>query len=232
MKTNKNLFIVTSCIKPKMSTISNEIRYQQTLETFDSIRRMVPGAIICFSDASYYNLTMEEKEELSSKFDFFFDFSQDENMKTFNEHALKSHGECYMLLKTLSHLKEISVLDNVSRVFKLGGRCRLTENFNINDYNNTYNKFVFKTRVNSWMDKSIQESYGSPSILETRLYSWCSSLVDDYIQILLDNFKLFERGLDTEHSHFVNVPKEKLLEFENMNCECMVAGINNIIMID
>lgn len=232
MKTNKNLFIVTSCVKPKISTISNEIRYQQTLETFDSVRRLVPDSIIYFSDASYYELTPEEKEELTSNVDVFFDFSQDETMKQFNEYTLKSHGECYMLLKTLFFIREQSAFNEISRMFKLGGRCKLTENFNINDYDNTQGKFIFKTRVNSWMDKGIQESYGSPYILETRLYSWCSTLIDEYIQILIDNFTLFEKGLDTEHSHFISIPKEKILEFENMNCECMVAGINNNIMVD
>lgn len=228
----KNLFIVTSCIKPITSTISVEDRYKQTLETFDSVRKMVPDAVIFFADGSYHELTEDERDELTSKVDLFLNFSKDENTQAFNKFALKSHGECYMLLNTLRHLKENDILPEIKRVFKLGGRCKLTDKFNIEDYNDTEGKYVFKKRVNSWMDKNIQDSYGSPYILETRLYSWCSSLIDDYINVLLQNFELFKQGLDTEHSHFINIDKDKLLEFDYVNCECVVAGINNSTMVD
>lgn len=228
----KSLFIVTSCIKPITSTISAEDRYKQTLETFDSVRKMVPDAVIFFADGSYHELTEDEREELSSKVDLFLNFSKDKNTQEFNKFALKSHGECYMLLNTLIHLKDNAILPEIKRVFKLGGRCKLTDKFNIKDYDNTEGKYVFKKRVNSWMDKNIQESYGSPHILETRLYSWSSSLIDDYINVLKQNFELFKQGLDTEHSHFINIDKSKLLEFDYVNCECVVAGIKNSVMID
>jgi hypothetical protein len=229
---DKNLFIVTSCIKPITSSISAEDRYKQTLETFDSVRKMVPDALIYFADGSHHELTEKEIEELSSKVDLFLNFSKDENTQAFNKYALKSHGECYMLLHTIKSLKELPIFPDIKRVFKLGGRCKLTDKFDIKDYDNTEGKYVFKKRLDSWMDKSIQESYGSPHILETRLYSLCSTLIDDYIGVLLKNFDSFKLGLDTEHSHFININPDNLIEFDYVNCECIVAGIHNSLMID
>ena len=212
----KNAFIVTSCIKPLSSSISYEDRYKQTIETFLSVKNKDPDSVLIFADASYV--------------DVFIDYSQDENMKRFNQSLLKSHGECYMLLKTISWLKDTGI--ELDRIFKLGGRCKLTDSFNISDYENTKGKYVFKKKINSWMEKTIQDSYGSPFILETRLYSFCYSLIDDYIQVLIENFELFNKGLDTEHSHFINIKKDKLIEFDYVNCECVVAGIQNSIMVD
>ena len=88
----KNAFIVTSCIKPLSSSISYEDRYKQTIETFLSVKNKDPDSVLIFADASYVELTEEEKIELRSYVDVFIDYSQDENMKRFNQSLLKSHG--------------------------------------------------------------------------------------------------------------------------------------------
>jgi hypothetical protein len=63
------------------------------------------------------------------------------------------------------------------------------------------------------------------------MFSWCTSLVDEYEQILQNNFQLLNIGLDTEHCHFLNIPKDKLLEFDMMNVGMMVAR-NGDYMLD
>ena len=49
-------------------------------------------------------------------------------------------------------------------------------------------------------------------------------MTDEYFSILNKNMQLINQGLDTEHAHFINVPKEKLLEFDVLNVGCYVAG--------
>lgn len=229
-----NIFLVSSCIKPKVSSISFEDRYKQTLETFESVRKKVPKSFIVFADGSYFDLTEEEKLELQSKVDVFLDLKEDPNIKIFSEYGLKSHGECFLLLKSLEYLCRLhpNIIKSSNRIFKLGGRCKLTDSFDIKEYKNYKGKYVFKKRVPTWMPKEKQLKYNSTHILETRLYSFCSSLVNDYIEVLKKNFQLFEEGFDTEHSHLINIPSEKLVEFEFVHSECIVAGINNSIMID
>jgi len=219
-------------MKPSFGVINFEDRYTQTLETFDSIKLKDPNALIVFSDSSVHPLTEKEKETIQSKTHISINFSEDMNCKLFNHHGLKSHGENYMLLKTIAHLKTLYDFSNMNgRMFKLGGRCKLQDSFDINDFSDRNGKYIFKKRLNSWMNQEIQQKLGSTHILETRLYSWCFSSVDEYIEIIRKNFELFDKGLDTEHSHMLNVPEDKLLEYDNLNVGCVMA-LNGQYMLD
>jgi hypothetical protein len=120
-------------------------------------------------------------------------------------------------------------LNKEGRMFKLGGRCELLEEFTMDDYKDTSGKYVFKKRLNSWKDE--QSQMGATHLLETRLYSWSLDMVDEYLSILDKNFALLNQGLDTEHAHFLNIPKEKLLEFEVLNVGAMIAGYTSSFYI-
>lgn len=217
-------------MKPSFGVINFDDRYTQTIRTFDSIKMKDPDAIIVFSDSSVYPLSESEIETITSKTNISLNFSLDENCKHFNQYGLKSHGENYMLLKTIEHLKQLYDFDKIDgRMFKLGGRCELQDEFDIKDYDDTYDKYIFKKRLNSWMDEKIQQQYGSTHILETRLYSWCFSLVDDYINVIIKNFTKFECGLDTEHSHLLNIDPDKLIELDTLHCGCIMALTGQIM---
>lgn len=222
-----NVFIVTSCIRTPVGHIAFEDRYEQTLKTFDSIRNYAKDSVIIFSDSSVGGLDDDLKNPIASRIDHYLDFSSDKTAQEINQMGLraKSLGESYLLMNAIQYARQNLTLDK-GRMFKLGGRCELTKNFTMDDYKNTEGKFVFKNRVVSWMDESVQQRFGSTHILETRLYSWCLSLVDEYLGILNKNFELMNQGFDTEHSHFLNIPKDKLLEFEMLNVTCFVSGGN------
>lgn len=219
-------------MKPSFGVINFEDRYTQTIETLDSIRLKDPTALIVFSDSSVHPLTDTELETITSNVDMILDFSADENCIHFNKYGLKSHGENYMLFNTITHLKTVYDFDTISgRMFKIAARCRLLDNFDIKDYDLTHGKYVFKTRLNSWMGASIQEEYGSSHILETRLYSWDFSLVDDYLDVIKKNFEKFALGFDTEHSHLMNIDTNKLVEHDMLHCE-MIMALNGQLMLD
>lgn len=220
----KNIFIVSSCIQPNIGVVNFEDRYTQTIETFDSVRRQTKDSLIVFTDSSVHPLEDWKLDVIKSKVDIFLDMSTNPSAQEINRHGLKSFGENFLILNSIMHLKEKYDFKNMEgRMFKLGGRVCLLDEFDLKDYDNTFGKFVFKKRVQSWMPLDVQNSYGSTHILETRLYSWCFSLVDEYIDIIHKNFALFNKGLDTEHSHMINVPSSKLLEFDMMNTGCVMA---------
>jgi len=220
----KNIFIVTSCIQPNIGVVNFEDRYTQTIETFDSVRRRTEDSLIVFIDSSVHPLEQWKLDVIKSKVDIFLDMTTNEPAQEINRHGLKSVGENFLLLNAIMHLQEKYDFKNMEgRMFKLGGRVNLLDEFDLKDYDNTFGKYVFKKRVPSWMPPEVQNSYGSPHILETRLYSWCFSLVDEYKSIIQKNFALFNKGLDTEHSHMINVPSDKLLEFDMMNTGCVMA---------
>jgi hypothetical protein len=219
-----NIFLVTSCIKSLIGKINHEDRYEQTLKTFDSVRSRAKDSIIVFCDSSVGGLEEDKKETISSKVDHFLDYSVDPTAQQINQQGLKSIGESYLLRSSIIYAKNNLDLSKDGRMFKLGGRCELLDDFTIDDYKDTKDKFVFKKRLNSWMGENIQKAFGSTHILETRLYSWSFSLVDEYLSVLEKNMQLMSRGLDTEHSHFLNIPKDKLLEFDKLNVGCFVAA--------
>lgn len=229
----KNIFLVTSCMQPKFGVISMEDRYKQTLETFESIRNKAEDSFILFTDSSPIPIEQYKWDVINSKVDMVLDLSKDEQVQQFNTHEqLKSFGENNLLLRSIGFLKTKYDFNKMEgRMFKLGGRGKLLDSFNIRDYDNTHGKFIFKKRLASWMSPEIQSRFGSTHILETRLYSWCLSLVDEYEQIIIKNFQLLNNGLDTEHCHFLNIPKDKLLEFDMMNVGMIVAR-NGDYMLD
>lgn len=219
----KNIFIVSSCMYPLIGVVDRDSRYEQTIETFDSIRRKVPDSKIIFIDSSVYPIEQERLDVINSKVDIFLDFSKDEHAQNINKHGLKSHGETYLLLNAIHYVKNTYDVTGNGRMFKMGARCHLENNFDIRTYDNMENKFVFKKRLNSWMSSDIQSRFGSTNILETRLYSWSFSMIDEYIQILNKNVELLNLGLDTEHAHFLNIPSEKLVEYDMLNVGCIMA---------
>lgn len=228
----KDIFVVPSCIQPNMGVIDFEERYKQTLKTFESIRNKTEDSLIVLVDSSTHPLEEWKKEELGSKVDIFLDFSQDETAQKINNLQLKSFGENYLLLNGITYLKQHLDFKNLTgRMFKMGGRSQLLDAFDIREYDNTFGKYVFKKRLNSWMPKEVQDHFGSTHILETRFYSWCFSLVDEYVEIINKNFVLFNQQLDTEHSHFLNIPPDKLIEFDMLNVGMTIA-LNGHYMVD
>lgn len=220
-----NIFIVPSCIQSLMGVIDAEKRYEQTLRTFDSVRELTKDSIIVFTDSSVYPLSEDKKSTISSKVDFFLDFNEDPIAQKINQLQLKSDGECYLLKNSILFLKEKFDLPNLKgRMFKLGGRCELQKEFDINEYSSYADKFVFKKRLVSWTSGPQQKAYGTTHLLDTRMYSWDFNLTDEYVSVIDKSFPLFALGLDTEHTHFLNIDKNKLIELDKLHVGCYVAA--------
>lgn len=220
-----NIFIIPSCIKSKLGMINHDERFEQTLKTFETVRKQVPNSIIVFCDSSIGGLEEERKSLIRNNVNYFLDYSNNPVAQEINENKQKSLGETYLLQSAINFAKiELNLGNEDGRMFKLGGRCELLDEFTLDDYADADGKFVFKKRLDSWMDKTIQNQFGSTHLLETRLYSWSLNMTDEYLSILKKNIQLLNSGLDTEHAHFVNIPKDKLLEFDVLNVGCYVAG--------
>lgn len=220
----KNIFIVPSCIKSLIGNVAFDDRYNLTFNTFETIRNKVENATIIFCDSSIGGLSDEHKTKLSSHVDYYIDFSNDAIAQEYNQMRLKSFGEVYLLKKGIEFVKQNLDLTETGRIFKLGGRYTLLDEFTIDDYKDGYGKYIFKERTESWMDKSVQQKYNSTHLLQTVSYSWCFSLVDEYLEILDKVMVCMRLGFDTEHAHFLNVPKDKLIEFSKINVGGLVTG--------
>jgi hypothetical protein len=212
--------------------VDNQTRFKQTIDTLQSLRKYVPDAIIVLAESSQgKELSHEELSEISKYSNVNLIFYGDADLMAVTQQGLKSQAELILLHKTLTVLKTnrdlMKMMSKVKRIYKFSGRTNLIDGFDINQYNdvNLFGKYVFKTRISSWMSPSQQQSSGADHLLITRMYSLCPSLIDNYMEVLMKNFNdCNTHNIDTEHTHYKNISKNYLVEFENLYCEGVLAG--------
>ena len=216
-----NLFLITSCIKTNIGHYNAQERFNQTVETIESIRNNCPDSIIFIADNSSSPLGDKIYEFLSSKCDFVANVSGDTNAKNFNDAGLKSAGDAYLLMKMieilLSHTKAMKMIASSKRIFKISGRYKLTNNFDINVFDH-FGKFVVK-KHDTWKDdKSI------PGLYITRLLSFCPSLLK-YSHPLLDKIirTVLNPTIDFEHALYHHLDKHLVHEVESLGVQGNVA---------
>jgi hypothetical protein len=225
---DKDLFIITSSIKPVMGVFNAEQRMNQTIETLQNVRQRLPESIIVFADCSVFPLTDQEKSILAPMCNIFMDLSSEPNTYNLSKNGMKSHAENAMLFSVLMNLKNhpqlAQLLPNVRRIFKLSARSILDKEFDISHYENLFGKFVFKKRISSWMNNC---KPGEDHLYITRMFSFCPSLIDTYLAVIQNNMALLDH-LDTEHAHFVNIPQKYTVEFDTIYCTGILAGTGEI----
>lgn len=211
-----NLFIVTSALNSFRSVIPLEIRYEQTLETLESIRNKVPDSIIVLAESSPDPVPDHMLQVLSGKVDYLLINSNVPDIMQLGKQGLQSPAEAYSLFVTLDIIEKLN-LSGVERVFKLTGRGVLTDDFHIEDHKSS-GKYLFKNRVESWMSKDIQ-------LVDTRIFSFCQSLVPETKEMMKSIVNLsLQTGRDLEHCVFELLDKEKLEERSVMGFKCQISS--------
>ena len=205
MKPNRPLFIITSALRPMIGVFSDEERYKQTIKTIQSIRSKCPNAYIVFADASVRPVGAMEFFVISKMVNFFMrmDEKYNEDVIELSKGGFKSHAETSLLYHILVQMKRDvnlqKALYSTNRIFKISGRLELDEDFDLRQYDELFGKYVFRKRISTWMNPPKVSD-----LLVTRLYSFCPSLIDDYIGVLQRNFQMLN-DVDTEHAHFANI---------------------------
>ena len=226
---NKDLFIVTSALKTSIGVIDDDTRIKQTIEGLQSLRKAAPDSIIMWVDASFKMVDEATMAQVAQYCDKSISFFGDEDLMSLANAGLKSQAEITLLFKTLGIIKQHpdlqKMMADVRRVFKLSGRTNMLEGFDPKAYDDLYGKYVFKTRIPSWLAPHKQVESDCNHLYITRMYSFCVSLVDNYLNTLPEIYRTVnEFGVDTEHAHFGNIDKNLTVEFENLYCEGVLAG--------
>jgi len=224
-----DLFIVTSALRTSIGVIDDDTRINQTIEGLKSLRKAAPNAIILLVDASSKPVDEATTFQLIKFADKSISLFGDEDLMALANAGLKSQAEVALLFKTLSIIKQHPELQkmmaNVRRVFKLSGRTNMLEGYDPKAYDDLYGKYVFKKRMASWLPPQKQLESGCDHLYITRMYSFCVSLLDDYLNTLPQIYQTInQHGVDTEHAHFGNINKDYVVEFENLHCEGVLAG--------
>ena len=226
---NTDLFIVTSALKTSIGVIDDETRTRQTIEGLQSLRKAAPDAIIFLVDASSRMVDEATMVTVTQYCDRSISFFGDEDLMSLANAGLKSQAEITLLFKTLSIIKQHPELQKmmagVRRVFKLSARTNILEGYDPKAYDNQYGKYVFKKAMPSWLPPQKQLESGCDHLYITRMYSFCISLFDNYLNTLPAIYQTInQHGVDTEHAHYGNIDKGFSVEFENLYCQGMLAG--------
>ena len=162
-KKNKNVVIITSKIvtsNTELSYVKNrsiytsETRYNDSLETIDSVLKYIPNCVIIFVDNSELDINM--KTGIKNKAHYFLDreyINSIKNIDYFTNISLcKGTGEMSQLTLALKFIKN-SMLDiTCSNIFKITGRYTITDKFNIDEFQNNHimfkiNEILFEKKI-------------------------------------------------------------------------------------
>jgi len=228
-----DLFIVTSALHTNIGVVNVQDRVEQTIEGLKSLRKAAPNALIFLVDASSKMVDEATTFQLIKLADRSISFFGDEDLMALANAGLKSQAEITLLFKTLSIIKQHPDLQqkmaNVRRIFKLSARTNILEGYDPKAYDDLYGKYVFKKAIPSWLPPHKQVESDCSHLYITRMYSFCISLFDNYLNSLPQIYQTINyHGVDTEHAHFGNIKKEYLVEFDNLYCEGVLAGNGQI----
>lgn len=225
---DKNLIIVTSALEPTIGVISKEDRFKQTMLSLISLRKVFLNDIILFAEGSPDEIGKDKLDEIGKLVNAIVCWNKDPEVQNFAKNGMKSEAEVTMMFKMLVAIKkdpELSrLLTQVKRIFKYSARTFLHESFDLKEYDNLFGKYVFKKAIPSWMPLEMRNRT-TDSLYITRMYSFCPSLVDDYIHSLIDIFQTVSRyNIDTEHAHHKVIDKKYVVEFDQLHCEGIMAS--------
>lgn len=220
---DKNLFIVTSALHANIGVVNEQKRMLQTIETLENLKKKVPDALVLFVDGSPHNINEDVKKKISEYCQAMW-FNTHPDVYAMASSGRKSEAEIIMLFDTLLKIKQSKSIHEIKRIFKFSARTILEDDFDINEYDGLYGKYVFKKALPSWMTPE-RKSNITDHLYITRMYSFCPSLLDNYLhtlQPILNN--VIQHGIDTEHSHYLCLDKRYVTEFDRVKCAGIVAG--------
>lgn len=177
-------FIVGSSLNTTTGVYNQDQRLIQTLETFHSIRKRVPNACIVFVDTENPPVTARQRNLISAWADHYIEHEAGLLEKVSKDQfgiLAKSIGEYSLYDRAFNYIKQHGLAGK--RIFKISGRYQLAESFTIRDYENPVflGSYVFRHR-SMFIQRSAEEGGEAfyTDFLETRLWSMCSSLLDEF----------------------------------------------------
>ena len=203
---NRNLTIITSVIKTVSNPLYNncirsvfthEERFAHTLNTIQSVKKYSQNTYIVLVEAS--EIPKEWETELIKQVDYYYNISQNTELKKYIDSESKALGEASILLSYLKSEHFISNKEYFNSVSKLSGRYYLEPGF-IN-----YNEIIERNKI------IVQVRENFTQIL-TVWFCMQINEVDDFIIVLekgFNNIKLKEGNISIEIYLYTDWVKNK-----------------------
>jgi len=121
-------------------------RFEQTLDTINSIRTHIPNVIIVLFDNSEF--PVEQYSLLEKSVDHFLNVTSNEIVNEYTNNSVhKIYGEIVQTYELLTFIeKTLHYKMNIQNVFKISGRYVLNEHFNYNKFDN--DDIILKQNMN------------------------------------------------------------------------------------
>jgi hypothetical protein len=190
---NKNVVLVTSKIYvsdkkfsyvDKRSIYTPKQRFEQTIETIESIRINIPNSHIILFDNSIFDNNY--KKILENNVDIFINITDDKNLNFYtNDYEYKAFSEISQQLSFYNTFFKNVDINSFKNFFKISGRYLINNTFNFNNFDNEHN--IFKKN-----DNVLDRNY-----YYTCFYKLNSTILNEYfitLQNLIDNKNLYENS--------------------------------------
>jgi len=204
-----------------LSVFDNRQRFQQTIETVNSIDKYCPNNVKYIFDSSPNVPKEEYLKQLNSMGVVILYVGQQPTIKNYSNAGARSLAECIAFDIFLDWFKENKV--ESKRIYKLSGRYQINENFVLND-DSYKDAFVFANALDSWMPKSQQESAGVNKLYRLRFWHMDSNCLDNFhskMKLIFNDCSNF--GIDVEHSYYKNLHMHKVVEVEKIGLSGHIA---------
>lgn len=231
---------MVSALYTNYGVYKSDERKQQTLETIKSIKKYIPNPIIVMmenSTTAIQNDNSDDLNEIIDQVDYFFDNSDDSDIQYFHKNVSnydigKNMMECIGTFKVFNHISEdpelLELVKTADRFFKISGRYLITEKFNIKDFTGkgTEGKYLFRKATTAWIP---EQDTGVNTLLQTRFFAFGPELFEEfksiYKSIMENMFNLVNQGkyIDLEHSMSKFIPKDKLVELDQVGVKGNIA---------
>lgn len=217
------IFFINSALNVKQLSIFNsQERYEQTLETLESINKHCVNSAKFIFDSSPNPVDEKYLSEITKiKNTWFIDMGHHDGVKLLSLNGLRSQAECYSFMGFLSWFKEQNIVGK--RIYKLSSRYTLTDDFVLDDPSYK-DSFVFAKSLDSWLSKGTQEYTGASKLFRLRLWHMDFNLLDTFEKELPAIFDdCSEYNIDVEHSYWKHLHKYRTVELEKIGVKGIIA---------
>lgn len=225
---NGIFFINNALSVNKLSVFNNQQRFEQTLETLDSIDRYCPGSAKFIFDASPNEVDESYLKQIAERDNtWFLDMGKHESVQILSLNGHRSLAETYSFMGFLDWFDHHDFVSN--RIYKISGRYKLTDDF-IPDHPSYKGAFVFADALDSWMDKSVLARAGVDKLYRLRLWHMDYDLLNVFRDTLPQIFDdCSEYGIDVEHSYYKNLHTNKVVQVPKIGVTGIIAPSGEFI---
>ena len=220
MTTQNNVFIVSSTIHTPFGLIHPVDRYKQTLETIESIRNKVKDSFIILVDNSTERIPDEQEKYLASLCDVYLYVGDRRDIIKLNKDGVKGAGEAYNLMVAFDYIEKHL---KPKRIYKISGRYKLSDNFDLAFHESLVGKFCFMKRGHHPGDYY--------PFFHARFYSMCGTILEDAKKLISEAWRTFmeKKDITIEQAIYINMDFDKLIEVDVIGAEGFIAPWNILI---